>query len=92
MAGGGDDGREIGMHRDRQHCAGFLLADGQHAVLDVLAADANHVCPWRRPHRLNSSGSLAIFAAIRRASSIETALAPIERHKVKALTKGLPLM
>ena len=28
-------------HRDRQHCAGFVLADGQHAVLDVLAADAS---------------------------------------------------
>ena len=47
---GGNGCREIGMHRDRQRRAGLLLADGHHAVLDVLTAQAQRHCaavPYR---------------------------------------------
>ena len=34
---------QVRMHRDRQRDAGLLLFHRQHAVLDVLAANANHI-------------------------------------------------
>jgi hypothetical protein len=53
----GDNRLEIRVHRDGKLGAGFLLANVQQAVADVLATHAHHVrtCSARVPQQLRAS-------------------------------------